>query len=201
MKNTTQGLKKFIYTGVILFIIIDLYIKIFAQQLDYLYYKLNKANYDVVIAQVMEKKEKTILMGKTEPLLTYTEVIISYRVNGLDYVNRISKYPEVNQLDTIHVAVKNGNEEVRRCVLYVVSERDKKLILYYFFATCIVFKVVDYILILREKISKVSNKNKEERVNIEKDIAKKKDKIRKLCMQLHIGTKKIVLMSKNMKNY
>lgn len=47
--------------------------------------------------------------------------------------------------------------------------------------------MVDYILILKEKISKVSNKNKEERVNIEKDIAKKKDKIRKLCMQLHIG--------------
>ena len=41
MKNTRQGLEKFIYTGVIIFIIIDLYIKMFAQQFDYLYYKLN----------------------------------------------------------------------------------------------------------------------------------------------------------------
>lgn len=190
MKNTKQGLEKFIYIGVFLFVIIDLYVTIFAQQLDYLYYKLNKASYDVVVAQVVEKREKTIIMGKTEPLLTYTEILISYKINGLDYISRISKYPEVKQFDTIYVAVKNGNKEVRRCVPYAISERDKKLLFYYFtiiFIIFIVFRVVDWLVIIRKNIAKVYDKNEKEQVDIEKYVDEKKANIRKLCIQLHIG--------------
>ncbi len=193
MKNTRQGLEKFIYTGVIIFIIIDLYIKMFAQQFDYLYYKLNKASYDVVAAQVMEKREKTIIMGKTEPLLTYTEILISYKINGLDYVNRISKYPEVKQFDTIYVAVKNGNKEVRRCVPYVISERDKKLLFYYFFIIFMIFvlfRVMNWLVILRKNLVKTYDKSEREQIDIEKHVDEKKNEIRKLCTQLHIGNEK-----------
>lgn len=197
MKNTRRELEKFICIGVILSIIIDLYIAIFAQQLDYLYYKLNKTDYDVVATQVMEKREKTIIIGKTEPLFTYTEILISYKINGLDYINRISKYPEVKQFDTIYVAVKNENEDIRRCVPYIISERDKKLLFYYLFIVFMlfmIFRVVDCLVIIRKKIIKVYDKN--EQLEVEKYVDEKKDKIRKLCKQLHIGNEKMNIVVK-----
>lgn len=128
----------FIYKIVIMSIIflnvLDIFNHKFLPLIDYNIYNMNIEQYTMVNAKVIDKQEKSLIKGRTVPLVSIIETRIEYEIDGKVYNKSLFTYPEKEIFDEIMVAV--DGEKIRRCMPFKISILellDESLILIVFF--------------------------------------------------------------------
>lgn len=149
---------KYIIFGVVSLNMMSLII-LFYPIIDYQMYCLNVDQYTLVEATVLEKRETTLIYGKSRPAVAVTEIQVAINRNGTTQYKTMYTYPEKEVSDNITVAVL-GNT-VRRCIPYEFTDGDVVYLIGY---TLITFVFLASYWIGR-KIEKVNEKLETQEIN------------------------------------
>ncbi len=125
------------------------------QYLEYVYYKNNMDNYNIVCANVIAQSKYGAGLLRFENLLEWKSATLRYEMDGKEFFVDTYSYPEVKEKQYVNIAVdKKNNDKIIRCIPYELT-MDDQLNHIFGWGSILLFlcylSVVKYLLIRRNK--------------------------------------------------
>jgi len=126
-QKNIQRLKTFVLGIFVFCILLGVYDNGLTQRMQYIQYKRNLSDYDVVWGTIIDNSYSTNHFGNI-PIYKKHMQTIAFTYNGVEHTVRTNAYGQYNIGDIVRVAVNKSNyTTVSRCIPYEITKYEKEL--------------------------------------------------------------------------